>query len=69
MTVAVRAMVGKSLCALIYRNLDLAQEVLQSDAEMDEYRDRLFEIILSAMSERPAKIACSVQVLLATRDL
>lgn len=69
MTVSLRAMVGKSLGALIYRNVDLAQEVLQSDAEVDDYRDRLFEITLGTMSEQPAKISASVQVLLATRDL
>jgi phosphate transport system protein len=69
MVTAVRAMVTKSLGALIYRNVDLAQEVLQSDAEVDDYRDRLFEIIVGSMAEKPVAIAASVQVLLATRHL
>lgn len=69
MVTAVRAMVAKSLGALIYRNVDLAQEVLQSDAEVDEYRDRLFETIVASMAEKPGAIAASVQVLLATRHL
>jgi phosphate transport system protein len=69
MVTAVRAMVTKSLGTLIYRNVDLAQEVLQSDAEVDDYRDRLFETIAGSMAERPLAIAASVQVLLATRHL
>jgi phosphate transport system protein len=69
MVTAVRAMVGKSLGALIYRNVDLAQEVLESDAEVDDYRDRLFETIVGSMMEKPVGIAASVQVLLATRHL
>jgi phosphate transport system protein len=69
MVTAVRAMVSKSLGALIYRNVDMAQEVLQSDAEVDDYRDRLFETIVAFMAEKPGAIAASVQVLLATRHL
>ncbi len=69
MTVAVRAMVSKTLGASIYRNVDLAQEVLQSDADVDDYRDRLLETIVAGMSEKPMNIAASVQLLLATRHL
>jgi phosphate transport system protein len=69
MVTAVRAMVSKSLGALIYRNVDMAQKVLQSDAEVDDYRDRLFETIVALMAEKPGAIAASVQVLLATRHL
>jgi phosphate transport system protein len=69
MVTAVRAMVAKGLGALIYRNVDLAQEVLQSDAEVDDYRDRLFETIVGSMADEPVAIAASVQVLLATRHL
>src|ERR1700726_5249127 len=40
---AVRGMLGRSLGALIHRNLVLAGEVLESDDVVDRYRDRIFE--------------------------
>src|ERR1700749_1788769 len=47
MTSAVRAMVSKCLGALIYKNVDLATQVLESDDVVDQYRDRIFEVLLS----------------------
>ena len=43
MTTAVRAMVSKCLGALIYQNVDLATQVLESDDIVDQYRDQVFE--------------------------
>src|SRR3979490_2881737 len=43
MASAVRAMVSKSLGALIFRNVRMATQVLESDDVDDQYRDRLFE--------------------------
>src|SRR3984957_16468785 len=40
---AVRAMLGRSLGALIFRNVVLAAEVLESDDVVDRYRDQIFE--------------------------
>ena len=45
---AVRAMVSKCLGALIYQNVDLATQVLESDDIVDQYRDRVFEALLAA---------------------
>ena len=69
MTEAVRAMVGKSLGALIYRNVVLANEVLESDDIVDQYRDQLFVQLLEGMKQDPAQIAPNLHFLLATRYL
>jgi phosphate transport system protein len=69
MTAAVRAMVSKCLGALIYENIDLATQVLESDDTVDQYRDRLFETLLAGISEDPAQAAPNVQFVLASRHL
>jgi len=69
MTVAVRAMVSKCLGALIYANVDLATQVLESDEAVDQYRDRVFEALLSGIAEDPAKAAPNLQFVLASRHL
>ncbi len=43
MSGAVRGMLGRSLGALIFRNVVLAGEVLESDDVVDRYRDQIFE--------------------------
>jgi phosphate transport system protein len=43
MVAAVRAMIKKSLGALIFKNVVLAGEVLESDDLVDRYRDEIFE--------------------------
>ena len=53
MTTAVRAMVSKCLGALIYQNVELAVQVLESDDVVDQYRDRIFEALLSCTTETP----------------
>ncbi len=45
MIAAVRAMISKCLGALIYQNVDLATQVLESDDAVDQYRDRVFEAL------------------------
>ncbi len=64
---AVRAMVNKSLGALLYRNVVLATEVLESDDVVDRYRDRIFERLLVHMTEDPLQVAPNLQFVLATR--
>ena len=66
---AVRAMLGRSLGALIYRNVVLAGEVLESDDVVDRYRDQIFEYLLTRMNEVPGQAAPQLQFLLATRYL
>jgi phosphate transport system protein len=69
MAAAVRAMVSKSLGALIFQNIALATEVLESDDIVDQYRDRIFESLLAGMMEDPAQVAPNMHFVLATRHL
>jgi phosphate transport system protein len=69
MATAVRAMVSKSLGALIFRNVDLATEVLESDDIVDSYRDRIFEGLLTEMTQNPHRVNPILHLVLATRHL
>ena len=69
MTTAVRAMVSKCLGALIYQNVELATQVLESDEIVDQYRDRLFEGLLAGMTQNPSVAAPNLQFVLASRHL
>src|SRR6267143_6526542 len=69
MAAAVRAMVSKSLGALIFRNTDLATQVLESDDVVDQYRDRIFEKLLERMTQEPTLVSPGLQFILATRHL
>lgn len=66
---AVRAMVSKSLGALIFRNVDMATQVLESDDVVDQYRDRIFEQLLQKMTQDAALVGPGLQFILATRHL
>src|ERR1700681_1921266 len=69
MSGAVRGMLGRSLGALIFRNVVLAGEVLEADDVVDRYRDQIFEHLLSRMTEEPGQAAPQLQFVLATRYL
>src|ERR1700724_1930487 len=69
MATAVRAMVSKSLGALIFRNVEMAAQVLESDDVVDQYRDRIFERLLQSMTQEPAAVGPGLQFVLATRHL
>ena len=69
MAAAVRAMVSKSLGGLIFRNVSLASQVLESDDLVDQYRDRIFEQLLGRMTEHSSLISPGLQFILATRHL
>src|SRR5713101_8028311 len=69
MASAVRAMVTKSLGALIFRNVEMATQVLESDDVVDRYRDRIFEQLLQHMTQEPALVSPGLQFILATRHL
>jgi phosphate transport system protein len=69
MTAAVRAMVSKSLGALIHQSVDLAAQVLESDDVVDQYRDRVFEGLLAGMSSEPLLAAPNLHFILASRHL
>ena len=69
MTQAVKAMVAKSLGALIFRNADMAARVLESDDLVDQFRDRIFEQLLAQMTAETARVVPNLQFILATRHL
>lgn len=69
MGAAVRAMVSRALGALIFRNVILATQVLESDDVVDQYRDQAFERLLAGMTENVGHVAPNLQFLLATRHL
>ena len=69
MASAVRAMVSKSLGSLIFRNVEMATQVLESDDVVDQYRDRIFERLLQSMTQEPALVGPGLQFILATRHL
>ncbi len=69
MAAAVRAMVSKSLGALIFRNVTLATEVLESDDIVDRYRDQIFESLLAGMREDASQVAPNLHFVLAARHL
>ncbi|MFI5057059.1 MAG: phosphate signaling complex protein PhoU [Candidatus Acidiferrales bacterium] len=69
MAAAVRAMVSKSLGALIFRNTELATQVLECDDVVDQYRDRIFEKLLDRMTKQAALVSPGLQFVLVTRHL
>lgn len=69
MTTAVRAMVSKCLGALIYQNVDLAAQVLESDDVVDQYRDRIFEALLSSSTTDLNHAGPNVHFILVSRHL
>lgn len=69
MTSAVRSMVSKSLGALIFRNVEMAGQVLQSDDVVDQYRDRIFEQLMLSMTQQATLVSPGMQFILATRHL
>src|ERR1700676_1190808 len=69
MSGAVRGMLGRSLGALIFRNVVLAGEVLESDDVVDRYRDQIFERLLDGMRQSPGDVAQNLQLVLASRYL
>jgi phosphate transport system protein len=69
MVTAVRAMLKNALGALIFRNVVLAGEVLESDDLVDRYRDQIFEELVQDMHQSAGEIEQNVQMILATRYL
>ncbi len=69
MAAAVRAMVSKSLGALIFRNVEMALRVLESDDVVDQYRDQIFEKLLTQMTQQTTSVSPGLQFVLATRHL
>jgi len=62
-------MVSRSLGALIFRNAEMASQVLESDDVVDQYRDRIFEKLMEHMTQDVALVTPGMQFVLATRHL
>ena len=69
MAEAVRSMVSRSLGALIFRNAEMAAQVLESDDVVDQYRDRIIENLMLHMTQNVALVTPGMQFILATRHL
>lgn len=69
MSASVRGMVTRCLGSLIFRNVTLANEVLESEEAVDQFRDQVFDGLLSSMKRDASLVAPNVQYLLATRHL
>ncbi|HEY2458952.1 MAG TPA: phosphate signaling complex protein PhoU [Candidatus Acidoferrum sp.] len=69
MAEAVRSMVSRSLGSLIFRNAEMAAQVLESDDIVDQYRDRIFENLLHNMTQDVTLVTPGMQFVLATRHL
>jgi phosphate transport system protein len=69
MVTAVNAMVNKSLGALTFRNVVLANQVLESDDLVDRYRDMIFEGLMVRITEQPTQAAPNLQFVLVSRYL
>jgi phosphate transport system protein len=69
MATPVKEMVRKSLGAMAHRDISLAEEVLRSDDEVDDHRDRVYEKIMEAMKRQPNMAIANFQLLLASRYL
>src|SRR5690349_23766444 len=48
---------SQSLGALIFRNVEMATTVLESDDVVDQYRDRIFERQLQRMTGEPGSVS------------
>ncbi|HKV47162.1 MAG TPA: phosphate signaling complex protein PhoU [Candidatus Acidoferrales bacterium] len=65
----VRAMVARSLGALVHRNITLASEVLKSEEAVDRQRDRVVESLIGAVKKEPSLAAINIQYILAARHM
>src|SRR5271169_32497 len=61
MAEAVRAMVSRSLGALIFRNAEMAAQVLESDDVVDQYRDTIFENLMAKMTQDASLVTPGMQ--------
>lgn len=66
---AVRSMVRNSLDAFMRGDTVLAQRVLESDDEVDEFKRKVFEKLVPYMKANPAKIEAALDLILIARNL
>ena len=69
MAKSVQTMVRKALDAFMRSDTRLAQEVLESDDEVDSYKNRIFELLLPYMKKNPDQIEAALDLILIARNL
>jgi phosphate transport system protein len=62
-------MVRKSIEALVNRNTEMAQAVLEEEKEVDLFRDQIFRVLLTYMMADPATIERALALILMSRNL
>ncbi len=62
-------MVRNSIQALVERNCDLADQVLNDEKEVDAYRDQIFRVLLTYMMADPGTIQRALALILISRNL
>lgn len=66
---AVRVMVRKSLDAFMRQDIVLAQQVLESDDEVDAFKNKMFQTLLPFMKQEPQSIESALDLILIARNL
>lgn len=69
MAEVVREMVRDSLDAFLNEDTILAQEILERDDTVDEFKNKAFEILVKYMRENPQQIEAALDLLLIARNL
>lgn len=69
MAAAVKTMVRNSLDAFMRADTQLAQMVLESDDEVDEYKNKVFKQLIPYMKKNPEKIEAALDLILIARNL
>jgi phosphate transport system protein len=69
MTTETIVMVKQSIAAFIDENVIIAKEVCMSDGRVDEYRDRMWTKLASAMCEDPANVERALHLLRIANNL
>ena len=62
-------MVRNSLDALVAKDCDIANKVLEEEKKVDEYRDQIFRVLLTYMMADPGTIQRALALILISRNL
>lgn len=65
---AVHLMVRNALDAFMRGDIDLAQKVLESDDEVDAFKNRVFDLLVPYMKEHPSRIQSALDLILIARN-
>ena len=65
----VQQMVRDSLTALLERNVELAEQVLEVERKVDAFKDRVFRSLLTYMMADPGTIQRALPLILVSRNL